>query len=254
MRVVLARKSPSEGARHIAAALGIKRVSPEIKGKPQLIINWGCSSLAYPQNSHLINSPQAVALAINKLNCGLTLEEHSVRTVNFFSGKYSDVRKKFPDDIIVARHKLNGSCGDGIQIIRPDDPPPEKEAKAYCPYIRKSTEFRVHVAFGKVIHVTEKRKRVGAEPSTDEKLVRNVGNVWVFCENDLSCDERKDRTQLEAISTQAIKALGLHFGAVDLLFSKKGEYVVCEVNTKPGVASTATLDAYVNAFKTELGI
>lgn len=249
MELIIVRKSPSRSASLLAKALGVRKFRPDAYPRRKYaIINWGCTSIPHIEGL-IANDTDAVKLAVNKLQCCLTLEEHSVPTVNYFTGAYSEVRAKFPGEIIVARHTLTGNSGAGIQILRPGDPPPEHEAMAYTPYIKKHTEFRVHVAFGRVIHVIEKRKRAGAEPTADEKLVRNVGNTWVFCENDLSCDERNDRTQLSAVAINAVKALGLHFGAVDLLYSKQGEYVVCEVNTKPGIASTATLKAYTTAFK-----
>jgi hypothetical protein len=198
------------------------------------------------------NKPEAVALAVNKRECADTLELASIRTVNFCSGPYSKVRGKYPDDILLARHTLTGSSGEGITVHRPGDPGPEQEPAAYSVYVPKVTEYRVHVAFGKAILVVEKCKRVNAEPSKDEKLIRSCGDVWTFVVNNLRCDTDNTRAQLESTAIEAVKALGLDFGAVDMLLSKAGEYVVCEVNTKPGIKAESTKNAYTKAFIEEI--
>lgn len=252
---LIVRKSPSNSAKVLAQALGLTRVEPGhplLLKKREAIINWGCSSLSYHVDTPVYNYPPSVAWAIDKVACANRLEVKSVRTVNFCSGPYSNVRSKYPDDILLARYTVTGNSGEGIKIIRPGDPPPDKEPAAYSVYVKKTEEYRVHVAFGKVIHVVEKRKRAGVEAQPDEKLVRTLGNTWVFCENDLGCDQRNDRTQLYAAAINAVAAVGLDFGAVDMLYSKAGEYVVCEINTKPGIGSTSTLEAYTNAFKEKL--
>jgi hypothetical protein len=260
-KAIIVRKAPSNSAKLLAGALGLARVEP---GHPALlrprkaVINWGCSDLdgivggAGYSLVPVLNHPTNVGLAINKIACSMVLENNSVRTVNFCSGPYSNARAKYPDDILLARYTVTGNSGKGIKILRPGDPAPAQEPLVYSVYTKKTEEYRVHVAFGKVIHVVEKRKRADAEPSADEKLVRTLGDTWVFCEENHGCDERGDRTQLHAASIAAVNALGLDFGAVDTLYSKAGEYVVCEVNTKPGIGSTSTLEAYVNAFKEKI--
>lgn len=249
---IIVRKSPSNSAAQLAAALGLVRVAPgstALLRKRPFILNWGCSSLGdWLDGVRVLNHPGAVELAVNKRKCANILEENSVRTVNFCSGPYSKVRAKYPDEILLARYTLTGNSGEGITVLRPEDPAPETEPLAYSVYVKKQTEYRVHVAFGKAIHVVEKRKRNEAEPTKDEKLIRTLGNTWVFCEENLRCDTDNNRTQLVATAVDAVKALGLDFAAVDMLYSKANEYVVCEVNTKPGIGSTSTLEAYANAF------
>jgi glutathione synthase/RimK-type ligase-like ATP-grasp enzyme len=63
-------------------------------------------------------------------------------------------------------------------------------------------------------------------------------------------DETRDR--LYSLATLTIGALGLDFGAVDILRTPDEVFKVIEVNTAPGVEGT-TLQRYVDAFKKVIG-
>jgi hypothetical protein len=62
------------------------------------------------------------------------------------------------------------------------------------------------------------------------------------------------RAEIEKVAVAAVVALGLDFGAVDILAKyPKGDLTrspvlaVCEVNTAPGLANETTLQAYTKA-------
>lgn len=250
--VVLVRSAPSASAAQLAAFLGIRRMEPTSPYLPnkKIIINWGCTrELMTGAKVSLFNAPASVRIAADKRKCADVLEQSSIRTVNFCSGSYATVRAKYPEDILLARYTLTGHSGAGIEVFRKNDPAPQTEPVAYSVYVKKRAEFRVHVAFDKAIHVVEKRRREGVEMKGREALVRNLGDMWVFCEEKLSCDERGDRAALEKIAVDAVNSCGLHFGSVDVLYSHEDEYIVCEINTKTGIGTTRTRDAYVAAFK-----
>lgn len=108
--------------------------------------------------------------------------------------------------------------------------------------LQERREFRIHVMDGKITYVQQKRRRDGfRENETYSNLVRNHHTGWIYAtQNADVCDEAKR----EAI--KAIEALGLDFGAVDVI-TRRGEAWVLEVNTAPGMSGT-NLETYANNF------
>jgi D-alanine-D-alanine ligase-like ATP-grasp enzyme len=64
----------------------------------------------------------------------------------------------------------------------------------------------------------------------------------VFCRDGVVVSD-----DLKSIAIQAINALSLDFGAVDIIYNQhENKYYVLEINTAPALAGT-TLDSYVSA-------
>lgn len=146
-----------------------------------------------------------------------------------------------PNSKVVCRTQLSSFEGRGIVMaLRPQD---LVEAPLYVKYIPKEHEYRFHVMGGEVIDVTRKRLRNGA-PEERNKYICNTGNGWIFSRR---LDEYPEQANTEAIN--AVRALGLDFGAVDLVISSgNGRPYVLEVNTAPGVEGT-TVTKYVESFR-----
>lgn len=155
------------------------------------------------------------------------------------------------DGKIVLRHTVTGHSGAGIQIIRRNEHIPP--ALMYTRYFRKQAEYRVHVAFGNVILIQQKRKRNGfAELEGDNReLVRTHGNGWVFTTAGLACDERGYAADLRRLALDAANAVGAGHCAVDILVKHNdmNDMVVCEINSCPAIEADSTLAAYTQAFK-----
>jgi glutathione synthase/RimK-type ligase-like ATP-grasp enzyme len=120
---------------------------------------------------------------------------------------------------------------------------PLVNAPLYVKYKKKRKEYRVHVFKGQVIDVAEKRRRRKDErPATFDGYVRNLANGWVFCR-----DSIVKPADLDGLAIAACAALGLDFGAVDVIWNEKeNKCYVLEVNTAPGLQGT-TLTNYTNA-------
>lgn len=95
--------------------------------------------------------------------------------------------------------------------------------------IPSSTEFRVWVyrnrhlgTYEKVLKYPAKRKRM---------VGRNYRNGYAF---ELCTEGKIPRSAVE-MAILSVSALGLDFGAVDVLLGRDGKYYVLEVNTAPGV-------------------
>lgn len=139
---------------------------------------------------------------------------------------------------ILARTKLSANSGDGIVVYTTGDT--VGPAPLYTKYVKKAREFRIHVFDGAVIHMQEKKRRSGVEGV--DNMVRNSANGWVFCVQDVVPPQ-----DVLDQATAAVGALGLTFGAVDVIYNNHYEKAyVLEVNTAPGLEGT-TVEKYADA-------
>lgn len=142
---------------------------------------------------------------------------------------------------VVVRHKLSGHSGEGIEIVDPAEGPGGLlPAPLYTQYVKKLKEFRIHVAFGNVIDVQEKRRRSEVGSEADNRI-RNHHTGWVYCREEIT-----EPDGMRDVAITALAALGLDFGAVDIIWNQKqNRCYVLEVNTACGLEGT-TLSTYVN--------
>ena len=234
----------SESAKLLAQALGIKKIKREgsnFKGsRRKTVINWGCTSLNREiLQCNIINHSEAVKLAANKLDCFRKLSHLGVSTVPWTTDWQEVLSWLESGAKVVARHKLESSEGKGIEIFtNPLDL--ERPAPLYTKYIKKTEEYRIHVCFGRVIDVTRKALRNGGEPND----VRNHANGYVFAREGVVAP---DKVLHESLC--AVDALGLDFGAVDIIWNRTHDKAyVLEINTAPGIEGT-TLERYARALQ-----
>ena len=229
------------------------RVYPDRNYRPRqgdIIINWG--------NSHIpnwgwsidfawatfVNHPKYVELSINKIKSFERMQEQGVSVP--LSTTIMNEAKEWARDgvispIVVCRTLVSAHAGRGIVIAT--NPDEVVEAPLYTKHVRHKREFRVHILNGRVIDFTEKKKAIDREVLND--YVRNHGNGWVFCRENIDLPED---CKLQAIN--AVRALGLNFGAVDIAYREREDKAfVLEVNTAPGFdIESTTLKRYVEAF------
>lgn len=241
--MIILRNKASKGARALSRAITVsinRAGTPPVSRNHNKVINWGCTELTTAPGATVYNKPANVKVAVNKRLTFAALAAANVPTV--------PVVTKLPEDrrtrTYFARDLLTSSQGQGIRIIRPQDPTPETQAPLYTQYVKPMVEYRVHVAFGKAISVQAKLKRRGEERTDDGQLIRNLANGWVFAVNEI----RPIDPQGSQVAVNAVAALGLDFGAVDMILSQNGNYLVLEVNTAPGLSAPSTLEAYKTAF------
>lgn len=238
----------SEGCKRLAEGLNVKRIKREgskFKGNAnKLLINWGCSEL--PQHARncgrVLNTPESVRLAANKLHAFQAMAKGAEINLPEFTANVGDAKEW--GSTIVARTKLTGHSGEGIVLHEPDDED-IVNAPLYVRYIPKKEEYRVHVVGGVVTDIQRKARRHEVPNERVNWKIRNMDNGFIFARNE-------DKPFPEQINQQAVKAceaLGLDFGAVDIIFNeKKATAYVLEVNTAPGLSGT-TLDNYIEQFK-----
>jgi len=235
MWVLYSYNKYSESANKLAEELDIpitNKVLPNLK-----IINWG-SSEHFLGNYTVLNSPENVRKAVDKIITFYNLNNKSIPTVEFTTLRSVAVDWISKGSKVYCRDKVASSGGDGI-ILAEDSNQLPAQCKLYTKCVDSPKEFRVHVMNGKVIDVTQKKRRHDSESSD---WIRNYDNGWVYTRQDITVPK-----SVKIWSTLAVTKLGLDFGAVDILY-KDGICYVLEVNTAPGLEGT-TLMSYTKGLK-----
>jgi glutathione synthase/RimK-type ligase-like ATP-grasp enzyme len=246
--VKLIRTRASDSAAFLSKLMGIKRNKlkvwePRLFKKDKILINWGNSKIFNYQNRVVWNKPEAVAKAVNKLTTFQVLKAANVSIPEFYI-KAADLPQRGEKSRYVARSLLTGHSGQGITIVKGNEPIPDNTL-LITQYIKKKIELRVHVAFGKVILTVQKRRRNGIELTNDNQYVRSFDNGWIFSQN---ISPEVEPIHLD-MAVRAVQALGLDFGAVDMVLSAEGNLpYILEVNTAPAIVAESTQAAYKKAF------
>lgn len=265
----------SNSARRLATTLGCRRWRddlptrytrrrPYFRGNNSpMVLNWG--STIHPKwledsrfrlEPSFINHGDRVKTAINKL----AFFQHASRIDGVPLPRWTEKRDEALAWIAkgkpaVCRTRLDGSSGSGIVLARSSEEC--VEAKLYTRLYPKTHEFRVHVFGGQVIDLTQKKLKGGSDArSNANTFVRSLHNGWVHAHGvlDLSVP---DRERMGSACISVVSGLDLVFGAVDVLAildtpNPEGvrslkSFVVCEVNTGPGLENKTTIDAYTKA-------
>jgi len=231
----------SGGAKALGNRAGILRATPKQVAKYgdfTHIINWGNSERRF--NCEYINIPEAVGNAANKLRTAQCLGARGISQAPYTTSRDAAQNWNDKGEVVVVRNKLNGHSGQGIVIL--DSPTWVPEAPLYTKYIKKAEEYRVHVFNGEVIDIQMKRRRLDVPDEKVNWQVRNHDNGWVFTRDGISAPDCVIHSAVESVA-----ALRLDFGAVDIGYNiHRGEAVVFEVNTAPGLEGT-TLEKYYEA-------
>ena len=234
----------SKSAKELEKALdAVRTQNPRVSDK---VINWGGGGASWG-----LNKPSAVSRAINKVTTFTYLKAGQVRTPDWTTNR-EEAKQWFREGAkVMCRTKIDGHSGEGIVI-------PTREVdfplcSLYTKFIDKDHEYRVHVFNGKVIDAREKvRASDGRAVTSDTIFTHTNGYVFKFA------DPPSD-VKIQAIA--AVKALGLDFGAVDVITKQSDhrimmgmceftvpEAYVLEVNTAPGLTGT-TITRYKEAIE-----
>lgn len=241
---LLPYKMGSQGGKALSQALGIKRIKKErsrFKGSAnKTVINWGNGSLPDEVvKCRVINNPAAVNKAGNKLLAFKALAENEDINIPEFT---EDKEQAATWPLVVCRTVLRGHSGEGIVLASPEEED-LVDAPLYVKYVKKTQEYRVHAAFGEVVDQQRKARNRDVPDENVNWKVRNHTNGFIFMREGVDLPE----VALEQ-AKMAVRTLGLHFGAVDLIYNEREDkYYVLEINTAPGLTGT-TLTNYVEVF------
>jgi glutathione synthase/RimK-type ligase-like ATP-grasp enzyme len=239
-----AYNNASESAKALSVALGIKRIKHE--GKPlkvDLLLNWGCSNITRDiACNNILNQPRFVGQAVNKITAFRHLDVERVNTPDWCTGKDRAAEIIESGHAVVCRTKLNGHSGEGIVIANTVEE--LVDAPLYVQYVKKTQEYRLHVMHNEVFFIQRKARKVEIPDEEVNWQVRNLAGGFIYANQNVEVGEQ---AKMEAV--RAIMALGLDFGAVDVIYNQQEDkYYVLEVNTACGLAGT-TLDKYVEQFR-----
>jgi len=236
----------SASAKELSLALGIKRLRREGKAldlRGQTVINWGCSAIRRElHNINILNHPDAVAIAANKLKAFVAMDD-PVDVPPFTTKREEAIQWLKEGCAVVVRETLTGHSGEGIIILdKPDAEVPV--APLYTKYIPKKLEYRIHVHKNNAFFVQRKARNKEVPDGKVNWQVRNHVNGFIFAHVDVEVAE-----EAKYAAIMAVKSIGLDFGAVDTIQGVKDKkWYVLEVNTACGLAGE-TVNKYVEQFK-----
>lgn len=215
------------------------------------IIRWG-SQQALPSGcrpTRTLNTATSLSTASDKLFALQKLRESGVTVPTFaVSSEMSQGNPALTDlrsisGVILGRSR-RGTKGRDIRVFTSGETP--YGCEFYTAYIPNVREYRVHVFQGEVIRVQGKYLDFPEQHTNPH--IKNHGQGFRFRTPEYSLN----RSRLDA-AVSAVEALGLDFGAVDLLKGEDGQTYVLEVNTAPA-CSPLTARAYIERFAEWLGI
>lgn len=209
----------SSSAKELATYLNVKRLKQQtsFRASPSdIIINWGMPKIKL--NANYLNPLASVSIATCKLKTLRTLESASIPTPEFSTTKPTEGKW-------VARTQLSSYSGQGAVVADATELP---EAPLYTKYIQKDAEYRVIVVGDQAVDVKQKLKRRDFEGE-------RVPYIW-SCDNGyLFAREVEIPENLSELGISAVKALGLNYGAVDII-AKDGNFYVLEINSAFGLS------------------
>jgi hypothetical protein len=273
--ILIASHNNGQGAHNLAVAMGCRLVShsseKNLPKKTEYVLNFGCSPdhpailRAERSGVPVFNRPEHVATASSKLATFNAFATHAANNgaSRFYPKFYTDLAQAnfaslVEGKTLVARQIDRGSSGAGIVVATPDDVRQQgglPRARLYTEAIDKGREYRVHVGMSntgdpRIIDITRKIRKPDA--TGDRPFIWNHDNDFIFVREGVN--ESTIPRDLFQVAVRALRAVGLQYGAVDIVCPRRGRLaptqVACyalEVNSAPGMEGT-TVDRYAAYF------
>jgi len=205
-------------------------VSKRARRRGDVLIRYG---LAYNPEADrrfkvVINRAEAIVNARNKLRALRIMASKGVVVPPYFTSKYQIAIEDLP---VLAR-SYSHTRGSDIVYIDSMEKLWGTYADYYTQYIPAKHEYRVHVFNGEPIRLQKKiAKAEDASP-----IIKNAEHGYILADNFKYTSLLKRERKVINAATRAVEALGLDFGAVDVLYYERTPYVL-EVNTAPALDS-----------------
>ncbi|MGL5564247.1 MAG: hypothetical protein ACRDC4_00770 [Plesiomonas sp.] len=261
---------PSDSVRDLADAISaagttatrLRREGSTFRGRQgELVVNWGNSTIVAQTlqtitgAARLLNSPEAIRRASMKTDAFAAMGAAGVNQVEYTTDRGQAQRWVDEGALVYARTRLQGHSGEGIVMCHRDPQTIDGvggafqvvEALPQAPLYTKGItaqrrEFRIHVMNGVVTYVQQKKRENNYRENPNySNVVRNYHTGWIYATSDV---QPNDAALAAAVA--AVQALGLDFGAVDVI-TRQNDAWVLEVNTAPGLSGT-NLETYTNNF------
>lgn len=243
----------SKSAKALAKGLGVSRAPIGTKwphiNEGKTAICWGINQKFKLQDGHfrnVLNPPDVCSKAVDKTTFFRAVDGVA-RVPEWTTDPKTAIAWGKDGTTVIGRQTTHGSGGKGIVFLGDVDVATFVSCHLFTKYIKNIAEYRVHIAFGKVIDVQKKGLRKDVDKETVDTRIRNHSNGYVFMRQDIEIPE-----DVKAQALLAHKAIGLDFGAYDVVWNKSmAKAFVLEANTAPGLEGQ-TVDSYVKAFKENL--
>jgi glutathione synthase/RimK-type ligase-like ATP-grasp enzyme len=247
MNFLLYSKGTSTTGRALAERLEI-RGGIEPPEKPlKVLIRWG-STVSLPFKAKtVVNKLKNVRLATDKLASLGLMRGAGISVPEILTLVQAESLKKLANPLL--GRKLHHTQGrDLILCLQMKDVRRilnRGESDYFVSYIPTKREYRVHVFNGKIIRVSQKLLKDGEDWVP---FVRNYENGYIY-----GTPKKELRPEQGQMAINAVKTLGLDFGAVDLIHSDDDKSYVLEVNTGPALIENG-LDIYAEEFQKILNV
>lgn len=249
--IILPYKNGSRSGAALANALGVRQIrlagSSIHRQRSKTIINWGNSGRTLPPQGlgsghYVLNPTVLVEIAANKLSTFESIKDNT--RIPEYTTEYETACEWLDEGCtVVERHQLTGHSGAGIEVVEEMEDL-STDCPLYVKYVKKQDEYRVHIMGGEVIDVQRKARRSDVPDEDVNWQVRNHQNGFCYMRENVNPD-----TDVIVQALDAIEALGLDFGAVDVIWNAhQNKAYVLEVNTACGLEGT-TLERYKVAFQ-----
>lgn len=207
-------------------------------------INWGSGTHRKVRTlpSEWLNKREAVEIAGDKIKTLNCLDDCDV-SIPEFTTEHSVAKDIVEDgEVIYCRTLTRANQGRGIIVAEDEDD--IVSAPLYTVKCDADREYRVHVFMGRVIGVARKIPKEDCEVNEE---IRSHNNGWKLSMRDMNIVH----SGIKQLGINAVEAIGLDFGAVDLLWNKDEEQgYVLEVNTAPSLEDGSTIfNKYISCFK-----
>jgi hypothetical protein len=240
--VIVYCRTTKDTAKLLAADLGIPCYNPhggEVNGKSKYVIRWGTGAgLGYIPEI-VVNKKAAVRKAVNKLGSIKLFNDNGIRTAPFSTTTPCVGRS------------IEHTQGQNFWLCwAPDQVHTAKMegAEYFIDYIPIKQEYRIHVMDGEVVFT--QRKYPKDRVSSAFMGIQGFSNGWHKHAFDGEVSEDIIKT-----AKNAVAALGLDFGGVDILISQTDNLAyVAEVNTGPALPTEEVRKFYTEYFTKKLGL
>jgi len=235
-------------------------------------------------NKVVYNHPNKIKSNRDKVSALKLFKKDGVNVADFTDNMALAGTKDFPFPLVFRTKFHQGGAGFWLCLNKLQAANAIKEGAQYMQnYVNIQDEYRLHIVDGKVIYAVKKVQRenhteafvahwkeqvenYAAKQGTAvdantmnfvlgrlarkmatgaDMIIRSNTRGWKFSKVDVA---KLDKA-LVAEATNSIKALGLHFGAVDCCTDDTGKAFVIECNSGPGLDGSS-FDAWTAALKT----
>lgn len=245
---IACNKFNSPTAKELAHKLGVG-FGRKPKRTRNKVIRWGFSKDLETGNAGRIFFPNANAIenCANKLTTFRILRDAGVSIPLFYTRDNELTNAKYP---LYSRKPYHTMGKDIIMIHNREEAIRDlRKGRYLVESINFLKEFRVHIFNGKIISMSKKYFRpqlweeIGSPVMKD--LIRNNENGWGYHDYN---DEENCPSKAKEEAIKAVAALGLIWGAVDLIQATNKKIYVLEVNSAPGLRDKR-VDIYADCIK-----